>query len=159
MPLWNEYQGKQAFSRLEPDLELKSLSGRRRGSLSEATLPLSLEEGRRSKKMIQRRLATLALVALAGLAFAAPHKITATKARKIALAKVHGKIQGTPKLENEDGVWQYAVIVVQGKTMKEIGVNADTGKITAVETVTAAEEAKEAKEDAMKAKGKGKKKG
>ena len=104
--------------------------------------------------MIKRRIATLAVIALAGLALAAPHKISAAKAGKIALARVHGKIQGTPKLENEDGVWQYAVIVMDGKTMKEIGVNADTGKITAVETVTAAEEAKEAKEDAMKAKGK-----
>lgn len=104
--------------------------------------------------MNNRTLATLAAVALAACAFAAPHKISAAQAGKIALAKVHGKMQGKPKLENEDGVWQYAVIVVSGKTMKEIGVNADTGKVMAVESVTAAEEEKEAKADAMKAKGK-----
>ncbi len=106
--------------------------------------------------MLKRKLTTLALVAVTAFALAAPHKISAAQAGKIALAKVHGKVQGKPKLENEDGVWQYAVIVMSGKTMKEVGVNADTGKITAVETVTAAEEAKEAKEDAMKSKGKAK---
>lgn len=104
--------------------------------------------------MTPRTIMTFIAAALAAVCLAAPHKISAAQASKIALAKVHGKIQGKPKLENEDGVWQYAVIVVSGKTMKEIGVNADTGKITAIETVTAAEEAKEAREDAIKAKGK-----
>ena len=106
-----------------------------------------------------RKLSTFALLAVTALALAGPHKISPQQATKIALAKVHGKLQGKPKLENEDGVWQYALIIRAGKLMKEVGVNAETGKITAIETVTAAEEAREAKEDALKAAKKAKKKG
>lgn len=107
-----------------------------------------------------RKLSTFAFLAVTALALAGPHKITPAQAQKIALAKVHGKVVGKAKLENEDGVWQYALIIRSGKLLKEVGVNADNGKITAVETVTAEEEAREAKEDALKAaKAKGKKKG
>lgn len=102
--------------------------------------------------MKNRSLAAFAALTLAVCALAAPTRITAAKAAKIAQAKYHGKLLGTPKLEKEDGVWQYAVLVTRGKKMKEIMVNANTGKIGNVETVTAAEEAREAREDAMKAK-------
>ena len=52
---------------------------------------------------------------------------------------------GTAKLEHEDGKWQYEVIVKVGKKMKELNVDAESGKITSVENTSAAEEAKEAK--------------
>ncbi len=78
------------------------------------------------------------------------HKITADAAKKIALAKFKGTVTKAPLLEKEDGKWQWEVIVVNGKTMTEVNVDADSGKITSSEKVTEKEEAKE------KAKKKGK---
>ena len=104
--------------------------------------------------MIRRTATTLALLVLAACVSAAPHRISASKAAKIAQAKYHGKLMGTPKIEHEDGVWQYEVLLRVGKTMKEVNVNAETGKIGSVENTTAKEEARESK-----AEKKGKKKG
>ena len=78
------------------------------------------------------------------------HKISADEAKKISLAKFKGTVSKAPLLEMEDGKWQWEVIVVSGKTMTEVNVDADSGKINSSEKVTAKEEAKE------KAKKKGK---
>lgn len=97
----------------------------------------------------------MALFAVAPLAAQTPakpkataaktHRITADQAKKIALAKFKGKVTKAPVLEKEDGVWQWEVIVVDGKTMTEVNVNADTGKIGSTEKVTEKEEAAEKK--------------
>lgn len=88
----------------------------------------------------------LALSALSA-AVTPKHKISAERAAKIALKRFPGKLKGTPHLEHEDGVWQYEVLVKTGGKLKEINVNADSGKIGSVETTSAKEEAREAKEE------------
>lgn len=79
-------------------------------------------------------------------------KITADQANATALKKYHGKVVGKTKLENEEGKWQYGVLVQSGKTLREVMVNAKTGKIDSVEVTTAAKEKAEEKADAAKAK-------
>jgi uncharacterized membrane protein YkoI len=69
-------------------------------------------------------------------------KITPWEAIKIATGKVPGRALNA-NFEFEDGHWQYGVIVAAGKTLKEIEINAMTGKIGDVETITPAGEAKE----------------
>ena len=93
-------------------------------------------------------LAVVAALAIAGAAGAqnvkkSAHMITAGKARAIALKKYHGKVIGKIALENEDGKMEYAVNVKSGKVLREIMVDASTGKIANVEITTKAEEAKE----------------
>ncbi|MFI5384604.1 MAG: PepSY domain-containing protein [Fimbriimonadales bacterium] len=110
------------------------------------------------------RTLVVAISLIATVAFAGqknqkpPHvKTTAAQAQKTALAKYHGTVVGKVELENEDGKWQYAVVIKSGKIMREVMVDANTGKIGSVEKVTAAEEAKEkAAEAKEKNKGKGK---
>jgi hypothetical protein len=107
---------------------------------------------------------TFRIVAIAGLLATAalslcqgPHaKITAAQATKAALAKYHGTTVGKVELENEDGKWQYAVIIRSGKKMREVMVDANTGKIANVEVVTAGEEAKEKAAEAKQKHKKGK---
>jgi len=77
-------------------------------------------------------------------------KITSAQARKIALAKYPGKVVGKVELENEEGTWQYSVMVRSGKKLREVMVNAKTGKIDNVEVTTAAKEAKEKAEEKHK---------
>jgi len=77
-------------------------------------------------------------------------KFTAVQAAKVATAKYPGKVSGKVNLENEDGHWQWEVIVRQGKRMREVNVDATTGKIANVETVTAKEEAAEKAADKKK---------
>jgi 2,3-bisphosphoglycerate-independent phosphoglycerate mutase len=101
--------------------------------------------------------AAAALLALAGSTpvmaqkTAPKTKITAARAGQIALRKYHGKIVGKIPLENEDGKWQYAVTVRSGKKLREVMVDGNTAKITSVETVTPAEEAREAKAETGRA--------
>src|SRR5437870_10877257 len=78
-------------------------------------------------------------------------KITAEQANAIAVKKYHGKVVGKTKLENEEGKWQYGVLVRSGKTLREVMVNAKTGKIDNVEVTTATKEKAEEKADAAKA--------
>jgi len=82
-------------------------------------------------------------------------KITAKQAEKIALKKYPGKIVEKTQLENEEGVWQYSVMIKSGKALREVMVNAQTGKIDNVEVTTATKEKQEATKD--KAKGKSEK--
>lgn len=89
---------------------------------------------------------------LLSLSFAAPPhaKISAARARRAALAKYHGTVVGKVNLENEDGKWQYSVNVRSGKKLREIMVDAHTGKIASVEVTSKAEEAAEAREEKAK---------
>ncbi len=86
-------------------------------------------------------------------------KITAKQANAIVLKKYHGKIQGKTKLENEEGKWQYGVMVLSKKVLRECMVNATTGHIDSVEITTAAKEGLEEKADAAKPKGEAGEKG
>lgn len=78
-------------------------------------------------------------------------RITQAQARAAALKRYHGHVEGPVKLENEEGGWQYSVMVRTGKTLHEVMVDAKTGKIATVETTSKAEEQQEAKADAAKA--------
>ena len=88
-------------------------------------------------------------------------KMSASQAEAVALKKYKGgKIQGKSALENEEGKWQYGVMVKVGGKVHEVMVDANTGKIASEEVVTAKEEAAEKKaEDAAKKGGKAKKTG
>jgi uncharacterized membrane protein YkoI len=68
-----------------------------------------------------RTLALASTVAVAAISLAQkPHaKITANRAEKVAVAKYHGKVSGKTELENEDGKWQYAVMVKSGKKLRD----------------------------------------
>ncbi len=99
-------------------------------------------------------LGALSLLALstAGLcAGAQAHKsharITAAQARATALKKYPGHVEGKVKLENEDGSWQYSVMIRSGKTLREVMVDAHTGKIASVEKTSKAEEQREAQQE------------
>src|SRR5947207_13644350 len=85
-------------------------------------------------------------------------KITAEQANAIALKKFPGKVEGKTPLENEEGKWQYGVMVRSGKKLREVMVDANTGKIASVEVTTPKEEEREARADAAKAKKKAHKK-
>ena len=76
-------------------------------------------------------------------------KLSISKAEAVALKKYKGgKIQGKTELENESGKWEYAVMVKTGGKMREVMVNADSGKIDSEEVVTPKEEAAEKKAEA-----------
>ncbi|HLV81843.1 MAG TPA: PepSY domain-containing protein [Chthonomonadaceae bacterium] len=78
-------------------------------------------------------------------------RISAEQARAVALKRYHGRVEGPVKLENEEGAWQYSVLVRSGKTLREVMVDAHTGKIATVEVTSKAEEQREAQADAAKA--------
>lgn len=91
--------------------------------------------------------ATLAVLAVGAFAqHPAPPKakLTGLQASRIALNKYHGKIVGKVVLENEEGTWQYAVSIQSGRRLREVMIDANTGKIAHVEITTSAKEAKEA---------------
>ena len=82
-------------------------------------------------------------------------KLSSTQAEAAALKKYKsGKVQGKTALENEDGKWEYAVMVKAGSKTHEVMVNANTGKIDSEEIVTAKEEAAEKKAEEAKKTGK-----
>ena len=85
--------------------------------------------------------------------------MSASQAEAVALKKYKGgKIQGKSALENEEGKWQYGVMVKAGGKVHEVMVDANTGKIASEEVVTAKEEAAEKKaEETAKTGGKTKK--
>ena len=102
-----------------------------------------------------KRTSTLAavsvLAALAPAAFAQKSghrpnvRLSPSQAKSIALKRVHGQVIGKIPLENESGKWEYAVSIRQGKVLREVMVNAQSGKIETIETTTQAEEAAEAR--------------
>jgi hypothetical protein len=77
-------------------------------------------------------------------------RITADQAKAAALKKYPGKVEGKINLEDEEGSWQYAVNIRSGKTLREVMVDARTGKIANVEVTSKAEEAREQKAEADK---------
>lgn len=105
--------------------------------------------------MNARPIAALAaLLVLSVPAFAGPPKakLSPKQAEAAAVKKFPGKAMSAV-YENEDGHWQYAVIVRTKKgAMMEVAVNPTTGAIMSSEKTSAAEESKEAAADAAKAK-------
>ena len=98
--------------------------------------------------------AVLAALTLGALAQKPPRtKLTAAQAATIALKKYPGRVVGKVPLENEDGKWEFAVTIKAGKKLKEVMVDANTGKIASVEVTTAKEESREAAGDKKKGKG------
>jgi hypothetical protein len=79
-------------------------------------------------------------------------KIMAHKAEVIVLKQFpHGKITEKTKQEDEEGTWQYGVMVLDGKTLHEVMVNAKTGHIDNDEVTNAVKERDEVKADAAAA--------
>ncbi len=69
-------------------------------------------------------------------------KITPWQAMKIATINTPGKpLQAT--FEHEDGKWIYGVVVVSGKTLHEVEVDATTGKVGDSEKITPEAEGRE----------------
>jgi hypothetical protein len=113
---------------------------------------MNILEGDLSLKTIRSftlaMIAGFALATVPGLASAqhssAPKaRVSAERANAIALKRYPGRVTGKTKLENEEGVWQYGVMVQSGKTLREVMVNASTGKIDSVEITSKEKEAKE----------------
>ena len=76
-------------------------------------------------------------------------KISETRARELALARVpHGKIK-EGELEEEDGrlVWSFDVAVPGTRDITEVQVDAVTGAIVAVKQETPQDESDEAKQE------------
>lgn len=89
-------------------------------------------------------LTTLGLaVSMSSVAIAkkAPHfRISAAQATAIVLNKFPGKVTEKAVLEDEEGTWQYGVMVRSGHTLREVMVDAKTGKIANVEVTTVGKE-------------------
>ncbi len=67
-------------------------------------------------------------------------KITEARANAIVLKQFPGKLAAKTILENEEGKWQYGVMVRSGKILREVMVGAYSGKIETVEVTTSAKE-------------------
>jgi hypothetical protein len=81
-------------------------------------------------------------------------KISRETAQQTALAKVPNGTVKDGELEKEKGklIWSFDIAVPDSKDIKEVAVDAMTGGVIAVDTETPADQAKEAAEDAAKAK-------
>ena len=77
-------------------------------------------------------------------------KINPVEAIKIAHTKVKGTVIQS-NFEFDEGKWVYGVMIVEGKTIKEVEIDPITGKIGDIETVTPEDEAKEIKDALTKA--------
>ena len=77
-------------------------------------------------------------------------KVSPVEAIKIAESKVPGRpLQAN--FEFDEGKWVYGVMIVSGKTLKEVTIDPMTGTVGDVETVTPEDEAKEIKDELTKA--------
>jgi uncharacterized membrane protein YkoI len=76
--------------------------------------------------------------------------ISPETAKRIVLKRCPGRITQKVTLENESGHWQYGVMVLSGKTLREVMVDARTGRIANVEVTNAGKERIEARQDAVK---------
>ncbi len=82
----------------------------------------------------------------------APHfRVSAAQATATVLKKFPGQLTEKTRLENEEGTWQYGVMVKSGHTLREVMVDAKTGVIADVEATTASKEQVEKKTDAADA--------
>ena len=77
-------------------------------------------------------------------------KVTPVEAIKIAKGKVSGQALNA-NFEFAEGKWVYGVMIVSGKTIKEVEIDPMTGKIGDVETVTPEGEAAEMRDELTKA--------
>ncbi len=76
----------------------------------------------------------------------APHfRLSAAQATAIVLKKFPGKVTEKIVLEDEEGTWQYGVMVRSGRLLREVMVDAKTGKIANVEVTTVGKEQVEQK--------------
>jgi uncharacterized membrane protein YkoI len=84
-------------------------------------------------------------------------KISKEQAQQTALAKVPNGTIKDGELEKEKGklIWSFDIATPDSKDIKEVAVDAITGEVVAVDTETPEQQAKEAAEDAAKAKKKG----
>jgi uncharacterized membrane protein YkoI len=101
---------------------------------------------RRMKKSLIAVSMTLLLAVVGIAATKTEHpKITAKQARATALAKAPGKVE-SEELEREDGlfVWSFD-IRTNAKTITEVWVDANSGKVVRTEIETPADEAREHK--------------
>ena len=73
-------------------------------------------------------------------------KITPVQAINIALGKVPGRPLNA-NFEFAEGKWVYGVMVVNGKTIKEVEIDPMTGKVGDTETITPEDEAKEIQQE------------
>ncbi|MHB2018330.1 MAG: PepSY domain-containing protein [Candidatus Xenobia bacterium] len=81
---------------------------------------------------------------LAAVPVLAAPKMTAAQARQVVLARYpHSKIVGKVSYENEERGWEYSVTIQSGQTLREVMVDANTGKIVSVENTNPAEEQRE----------------
>lgn len=104
------------------------------------------------KKTIQGTLAIIALPLLVQAKATPPaNRVPIEVARKVATSEFAGKIQGE-ELEFEGGKWIYSFDLKSAKDSRvhEVHVDAITGKYLDKHTETAADEKKEAQEDANK---------
>ena len=85
---------------------------------------------------------------------AAEAKVSRADAEKAALAKVPGGAIKDGELEKEKGklIWSFDISIPGSKDIKEVAVDAISGAVLSVDTETPAAQAKEAAEDAAKAK-------
>lgn len=112
------------------------------------------------KKLIVPSLLTVSLFAGLSLTSApaaeesqaslkAEAKITRTEAQKTALAKVeNGKIKSA-EIEREHGklIWSFDIAMPGTKNIKEVQVDAKTGKVVSIAVETPEDQAREANED------------
>ena len=97
-------------------------------------------------------LTTLGLGLSIASAKSTPHfRVSAAQATATVLKKFPGQLTEKTVLENEEGTWQYGVMVRSGHTLREVMVDAKTGKIANVEVTTAGKEQVEKKADAVDA--------
>ncbi len=119
---------------------------------------MSMLTARRLQGAFLGATAVAAAMFATGATQAAPPKarISPRQAEAAAVRRIPGQALSA-KYEFEDGRWQYAVTVKDSKgQLYEAEVSATTGKVTATEKTSVAEEATEAAADkkaAMKAKG------
>ncbi len=101
------------------------------------------------RTLLRSEAALLVAVALPAALHAAPPaaKVSPRQAEAAAVARIPGKALAA-KYEFEDGRWQYAVTVQDKKgQLYEAEVSASTGRVTATEKTSRAEEAQEAAAD------------
>ncbi len=78
-----------------------------------------------------------------------PHfRVTAAQATAAVLKKFPGHLTEKTHLEDEEGTWQYSVMVRSGRILREVMVDAKTGRIANVEATTSGKEQAEKKTDA-----------
>ena len=79
-------------------------------------------------------------------------RISEKEAEVVALAQVGGGSIQSSELEREKGslVWSFDISVPDSQNLREVLVDAQTGKVVSIETETPAQEAAEAAKDAKK---------